>query len=46
MGASSSKAVLDLAAGRLPAGIVNREVVEKPGFQSKFSRFQTSSPSN
>jgi phosphoglycerate dehydrogenase-like enzyme len=46
MGASSSKAVLDLAAGRLPAGIVNREVVEKPGFQSKLSRFQASSPSN
>jgi phosphoglycerate dehydrogenase-like enzyme len=30
--------MLDLAEGRVPRGVVNREVLERPGFQAKWKR--------
>jgi hypothetical protein len=30
--------MLDLAEGRVPHGVVNREVLERPGFQAKWKR--------
>ncbi len=38
-GAADVKAVLDVMKGQLPRGIVNREVVEKPGFKAKLEGF-------
>lgn len=38
-GASNARGFLDAAAGRLPDYIVNREVVDRPGFRAKLARF-------
>jgi phosphoglycerate dehydrogenase-like enzyme len=38
IGQTASRCVLDLAAGRVPNGLVNREVLERPGFQKKLAR--------
>ncbi len=38
-GAADVKATLELAAGRVPVGIVNREVTERPGWQAKLARY-------
>lgn len=38
-GAADVKAVLDVMKGRLPRGIVNRQVTEQPGFRAKLERF-------
>ena len=38
IGAVASRCVLELAAGKVPFGLVNREVLERPGFQEKLSR--------
>jgi D-3-phosphoglycerate dehydrogenase len=38
-GAADVKAVLDVMKGRLPRGIVNREVTERPGFKAKLEGF-------
>ena len=32
------RGMLDLAAGRVPKGVVNREVLDRPGFQAKWKR--------
>jgi hypothetical protein len=33
------KAVLDAMKGQVPRGVVNREVLERPGFKAKLDRF-------
>ena len=38
-GAADVKAVLDVMKGQLPRGVVNREVLEKPGFKAKLEAF-------
>ena len=38
-GAADVKAVLEIMKGRLPRGIVNMQVTEKPGFRAKLARF-------
>jgi len=38
IGHTVCRGMLDLAAGRVPQGVVNRDVLEKPGFQSKWKR--------
>jgi phosphoglycerate dehydrogenase-like enzyme len=38
-GAADVKAVLDVMKGQLPRGIVNREVVDRPGFKAKLEGF-------
>lgn len=38
-GAADVKAVLDVMTGQLPRGVVNREVLEKPGFKAKLAGF-------
>jgi len=38
IGAVASRCVLDLVAGNVPFGLVNREVLERPGFQKKLVR--------
>jgi phosphoglycerate dehydrogenase-like enzyme len=38
-GAADVKAVLDIMKGQLPRGIVNREVVDRPGFKAKLEGF-------
>jgi D-3-phosphoglycerate dehydrogenase len=38
-GAADVKAVLDVMQGRLPRGIVNREVTDRPGFKAKLEAF-------
>lgn len=38
-GAADVKAVLDVMKGQLPRGVVNREVLEKPGFKAKLESF-------
>jgi phosphoglycerate dehydrogenase-like enzyme len=38
-GAADVKAVLDVMQGRLPRGIVNREVTDRPGFKAKLDAF-------
>jgi len=38
IGRAICRGMLDLAQGRVPAGVVNREVVERPGFQAKWKR--------
>jgi phosphoglycerate dehydrogenase-like enzyme len=35
IGQTASRCVLDLAAGKIPRGLVNRDVLERPGFQKK-----------
>ena len=39
IGASDVKAVLDLSRGRMPAGIVNRAVLDNPIWQQRLARF-------
>ncbi|WP_373503705.1 NAD(P)-dependent oxidoreductase [Aestuariivirga sp.] len=38
-GAADVKAVLDAMKGEVPRGVVNREVLEKPGFKAKLAGF-------
>ena len=38
-GAADVKAVLDVMKGQAPRGVVNREVLEKPGFKAKLDAF-------
>jgi phosphoglycerate dehydrogenase-like enzyme len=40
IGAADVKAVLDVMHGRVPTGIVNREVVERPAWRDKLKRYQ------
>ena len=39
-GYEASDNVLALASGKIPAGVVNREVLERPGFLEKLARFR------
>jgi D-3-phosphoglycerate dehydrogenase len=41
-GAADVKAVLDIQHGRVPRGVVNRDVLDKPGFKSKLAAFAAS----
>ena len=41
IGAADVKAVFDVMHGRVPTGIVNREVVERPAWRDKLKRYQT-----
>ena len=38
-GAADIKAVLDVMKGQVPRGVVNREVLERPGFKAKLAAF-------
>jgi phosphoglycerate dehydrogenase-like enzyme len=38
LGRAVCRGMLDLAGGRVPKGVVNREVLEKPGFHAKWKR--------
>jgi len=38
IGRAVCRGMLDLARGRVPAGVVNREVLDRPGFQAKWKR--------
>jgi phosphoglycerate dehydrogenase-like enzyme len=38
-GAADVKAVLDIMKGQVPRGVVNREVLERPGFKAKLEGF-------
>ncbi|MCE3248669.1 MAG: dehydrogenase [Microvirga sp.] len=40
IGAADVKAVFDVMHGRVPTGIVNREVVERPAWREKLKRYQ------
>lgn len=40
-GAADVKAVLDVMKGQLPRGIVNRDVVDRPGFKAKLEGFRS-----
>jgi phosphoglycerate dehydrogenase-like enzyme len=40
IGAADVKAVLDVMHGRVPAGIVNRKIVERAGWQKKLERYK------
>jgi phosphoglycerate dehydrogenase-like enzyme len=40
MGRTSCQSMVDLAAGRAPRGVVNRQVLERPGFQQKWARLR------
>ncbi|MBI3836376.1 MAG: dehydrogenase [Planctomycetia bacterium] len=40
MGRTSCQSMVDLAHGRTPRGIVNRGVLERPGFQQKWARLR------
>jgi phosphoglycerate dehydrogenase-like enzyme len=40
IGAADVKAVLDVMHGRVPTGIVNREVVDQPAWQEKLERYR------
>jgi phosphoglycerate dehydrogenase-like enzyme len=40
IGAADVKAVLDVMRGRVPTGIVNREIVDRPAWQAKLERFK------
>ena len=39
IGAADVKAVLEVQQGRAPRGVVNREVLERPGFKAKLAAF-------
>jgi phosphoglycerate dehydrogenase-like enzyme len=39
-GAADIKAVLDVMQGRVPRGVVNRDVLERPGFKNKLLNFE------
>ncbi|MFZ2479907.1 MAG: hypothetical protein WAW78_04490 [Propioniciclava sp.] len=36
-GGSCVQAILDVAEGRVPAHVVNRDVLERPGFQARLA---------
>ena len=38
IGRAVCRGMLDLADGRVPKGVVNREVLDRPGFQAKWKR--------
>lgn len=38
IGRTASRGILDLHTGRLPHGIINRDVLDRPSFQAKWSR--------
>jgi phosphoglycerate dehydrogenase-like enzyme/2-keto-3-deoxy-L-rhamnonate aldolase RhmA len=38
IGRAVCRGILDLADGRVPKGVVNREVLDRPGFQAKWKR--------
>jgi phosphoglycerate dehydrogenase-like enzyme len=38
IGRTVCRGMLDLASGRVPKGVVNREVLDRPGFQAKWKR--------
>jgi phosphoglycerate dehydrogenase-like enzyme/2-keto-3-deoxy-L-rhamnonate aldolase RhmA len=38
IGRAVCRGMLDLAQGRVPVGVVNREVLQRPGFQAKWKR--------
>jgi hypothetical protein len=40
IGAADVKAVVDVMHGRVPTGIVDRKVVERPGWQKKLERYR------
>jgi phosphoglycerate dehydrogenase-like enzyme len=40
IGAADVKAVFDVMHGRVPTGIVNREIVERPAWRDKLKRYQ------
>jgi D-3-phosphoglycerate dehydrogenase len=40
IGAADVKAVFDVMHGRVPSGIVNREIVDRPTWRAKLERFQ------
>jgi phosphoglycerate dehydrogenase-like enzyme len=40
IGAADVKAVFDVMHGRVPAGLVNRKIVERPGWRQKLERYQ------
>jgi phosphoglycerate dehydrogenase-like enzyme len=40
IGRTSCQALVDLSRGEVPAGIVNPQVLERPGFQRKWSRWR------
>jgi phosphoglycerate dehydrogenase-like enzyme len=40
IGAADVKAVFDVMHGRVPTGIVNRKVVERPGWRAKLERYK------
>jgi D-3-phosphoglycerate dehydrogenase len=40
IGAADVKAVFDVMHGRVPTGIVNREIVDRPAWQAKLERYQ------
>jgi hypothetical protein len=39
IGRTACAGVVELSLGRRPAGIVNPEVLERPGFKEKWKRF-------
>jgi phosphoglycerate dehydrogenase-like enzyme/2-keto-3-deoxy-L-rhamnonate aldolase RhmA len=41
IGRTICQGILDLAHGRVPKGVVNREVLERPTFQAKWSRIRS-----
>lgn len=41
-GAADVKAVLDIQHGRVPKGVVNRDVLDRPGFKAKLAAFAAS----
>jgi D-3-phosphoglycerate dehydrogenase len=40
IGAADVKAVFDVMHGRVPTGIVNRDIVERPAWRDKLKRYQ------
>jgi phosphoglycerate dehydrogenase-like enzyme len=40
-GRAACQSILDVAAGRVPRDVVNREVIEQPGLRAKLARFAT-----
>lgn len=40
IGRAACQGMIDLASGKPPCGIVNREVLDRPGFQEKWSRLR------
>jgi phosphoglycerate dehydrogenase-like enzyme len=39
IGRTVCRGMLDLVNGHVPNGVINREVLERPGFQAKWKRF-------